>query len=259
MEGLSPKALKSLENTLKSKFDGISLRFLGLLPRKINEKHIIFQTSKDNLISIFLQSLGTKNPNELEENTLKTMLSIANNYLNGLRDRTVARTIADVDSYVRNQKNKTNPVSIDDIQKIISKEMDKAGKNLKLIANSESNKAGNIGTALQIAKIADERKEKDPTVFFVVTIDDVTGPEEFVLHLLPDRHTPRVWKLSEIGSEYHKVGDPNPKFPGLHPNCRCKLTYLAPGWGFDVSGRIKYKGPKWDEYDHQRKNHGLPR
>src|SRR5690606_16133318 len=24
---------------------------------------------------------------------------------------------------------------------------------------------------------------------------------------------------SEIGHEYHKVGDPNPKFPGLHPNC----------------------------------------
>lgn len=259
MQGLSPKALKSLERTLKSKFDDISLGFLGLIPRRIHEKHIVFQTSKDNLISIFLKSLGSRDPNKLEEATLKTMLSVANNYLNGLRDRTVAKLIHDVDSYIKDQKRKDNSVSINHIDKIIKKEMDKAGKHLKMIATAESNKVTNVGTALQIAKIAEERKQDDPTVFFVVTIDDVTGPEEFVLHLLPDRKTPRVWKLSEIGHDYHKAGEPNPKLPGLHPNCRCKLTYLAPGWGFDASGRVKYKGPKWDEFEHQREIYGLPR
>ena len=105
----------------------------------------------------------------------------------------------------------------------------------------------------------EEKKEKDPTVFFIVTIDDVTGPEEFVLHLLPDGKTPRVWKLSEIGSAYHKVGDSNPKFPGLHPNCRCKLTYLAAGWGFDDAGYIKFIGLDHDEFKAQREEYGLPR
>lgn len=259
MEGLSPKALKFLEKTLRSKFDDISLRFLGLIPRQIKEKHIVFQTSKVSLISIFLQALGTKNPNKLEERTLKTILSVANGYLNGLRDKTVARLTHDVDSYVKNQKSQSKPVSINTIDKIIKKEFNKAGNNLKLIANCESNKASNVGTALQISKIAQERDEEDPTVFFIVTIDDVTGPEEFVLHLLSDKITPRVWKLSEIGHEYHKKGDSNPKFPGLHPNCRCKLTYLAKGWGFDASGKIKYKGPNWNEFAYQRETHGLPR
>jgi hypothetical protein len=259
VQGLSAKSLKSLENTLKSKFDRLSLRFLGLIPRRIEEKHVIFKTSKENLISIFLRSLGTRNPNKLEEQTLKTMLNVANGYMNSLRDKTVAKVVHDVDSYVRNQKSQDKSISINAINKMVEKEMDKASNHIKLIANAESNKAGNVGTALQIAKIAEERKEDDPTIFFIVTIDDVTGPEEFVLHLLPDEKTPRVWKLSEIGHEYHKVGDPNPKLPGLHPNCRCKLTYLAPGWGFDASGRITYKGPNWDEFKSQRETYGLPR
>ena len=95
-------------------------------------------------------------------------------------------------------------------------------------------------------------------VFFSVIIDDVTGKEEFKLHLLPDRKTPRVWFLSEIGAEYHKKGDSNPKLAGLHPNCRCKLTYLAPGWGFTKDGKVTYIGPDHDEISKQREEYGKP-
>jgi hypothetical protein len=96
-------------------------------------------------------------------------------------------------------------------------------------------------------------------VFFIVTIDDVTGSEEFALHLLPDRKTPRLWKLSEIGHEYHKKGDNNPKLAGLHPNCRCKLTYLANGFGFDEDGKVTYKSSEYNALEEQRKEFGLPR
>jgi hypothetical protein len=116
-----------------------------------------------------------------------------------------------------------------------------------------------MGTAMQISKVGAANGEEDPTVFFIVTIDDVTGSEEFVLHLLPDRKTPRVWKLSEIGNEYHKKGDSNPKFAGLHPNCRCKLTYLAKGYGFNADGKVTYIGKDHDEFAIQREQYGLPR
>lgn len=36
-------------------------------------------------------------------------------------------------------------------------------------------------------------------------------------------------------------------------NCRCILNFIAPGWGFDSKGKIKYKGKKHDEYEHQKK------
>lgn len=259
MKGLNDKGIKSLENMIKLKFDNLSMRFIGIIPQKATEKSIIFKTSKESLISLFLKALGTKDPNKLEERTLKTMLNIANGYMNALRDRTTSRVINDVDSYIRNQNSKKQPISANKIQEKISTELDKAGKHLKLIANAETNKAANVGTALQISRIGQEKKIEDPIVFFVVTHDDVTGPEEYVLHTLPDRITPRVWKLSEIGHEYHKKGDPNPKFPGLHPNCRCKLTALMPGWGFNEKGGVQYKGPKWDEFEYQREKYGLPR
>mgnify|MGYP003342293871 FL=1 len=206
-----------------------------------------------------MQALGTENPNKAEEETLKAMLRIANGYMDALRDRTSAKTMNDVQSYVQGQSLKNAPVSVKKIDTIVHREMLKAKNHIKLIANAESNKVANTGTALQISKIADEKGEQDPTVFFVVTIDDVTGPEEFVLHLLPDRKTPRLWKLSEIGAEYHKVGDPNPKLPGLHPNCRCKLTYLASGFGFDANGKVKFIGLDHDEFKVQREKHPKPR
>ena len=42
-------------------------------------------------------------------------------------------------------------------------------------------------------------------------------------------------------------------------NCRCKLTYLAPNWGFNEDGKIAFKGVGWDEYKNQREKHGTPR
>lgn len=259
MKGLPIKAFEAIERMIKNRFDLISMRFLGIIPEKKKTKQIIFSATKDNLISLFLQALGTKKPNSIEEQTLKTMIRVASGYLDALRDRSTAKIMHDIDSHVMTQSLKNKSVSINQIDKIVSKEMGKAGNHIKMIVNAESNKAANTGTALQISKLSEKRGEGDPTVFFIVTVDDVTGPEEFILHLLPDRKTPRLWKLSEIGAEYHKVGDPNPKLAGLHPNCRCKLTYLAPNWGFDSNGKIKFIGLDHDEFKKQREKHGLPR
>ena len=253
MKGLSLKAVEAIERLIKSKFDTLSLDVLGIIPKQTKEKRIVFSTSKSSIISLFLRALNSKDPNRLEENSLKVLLRIASGYIDALSNRTVSRIINSIDAYIKNQDSKDESISGGKVKSLMDEEMDKAGNHLKLIINSESNKAINIGTALQIAKIADDKDDKDPTVFFIVTVDDVTGPEEFILHLLPNKKTPRVWKLSEIGSEYRKVGDPNPKFPGLHPNCRCKLTYLAKGWGFDASGRVKFISPDWDEYANQHK------
>ena len=260
MKGLSLKAFEAIERIIKSRFDAISMKFLGMVPEKPRDKMIIFSTSKEeNMISLFLKALGTNKPNKIEEDTLKTMLRVTNGYMDSLRDRTAAKIMYEVESYVISQSLKDKQPSVKVIDSIMHKEMNKASSNLKLILNSESNKSANTGTALQIAKLAEKKGEKDPTVFFVVIKDDVTGPEEWVLHLLPDRLTPRVWKLSELGAGYHKVGDPNPKLPGLHPNCRCKLTYLPEGWGFDANGKVKFISLDWDELAHQREKYGLPR
>lgn len=257
MKGLSSEAVEAIERMVSDRFDNIGMQFLGMIPQVTKTKRIIFSTAKNSLTSLFLQALGSRNPNKQEEDTLKVILRIANGYVDALKNRTQARIVQNINAYVLDQNSKREPIKIDYTKKIFREEMDKAGKHFKLIANSESNKTTNMGTALQISKVGESNGEEDPTVFFVVTIDDVTGSEEFKLHLLPDRKTPRVWKLSEIGSEYHKKGDSNPKFAGLHPNCRCKLTYLAKGFGFK-DGKVSYIGSDYDEFEHQRKEFGKP-
>lgn len=259
MKGLTVKAVEAIEEMVGTQFDKIGMDFLGLVPKISKTKKIVFSTARNSLTSLFLQALGSRNPDKTEEEMLKVLLRIANNYVEALKERTQARVVQNINSYVLDQNSKKGSVKKEKVAKIYSEEMDKAKKHFKLIANSESNKVTNMGTALQISKVGASNGEEDPTVFFVVTIDDVTGPEEFVLHLLPDRKTPRVWKLSEIGNEYHKKGDSNPKFAGLHPNCRCKLTYLAKGYGFDEDGKVTYIKKDYDELIEQREKHGLPR
>ena len=259
MKGLSLKAFSAIERIIKDRFDRISMQFLGILPQKDKTKTITFNTTQDSLLSLFLKALGSEKPNKVEEQTLKTLTRVASGYLDALRDRSAARIMHDIDSHVTTQSLRKEPVSIKTIDQVINKEMDKAGKNLKMIVSAETNKAANTGLALQIAQKAEDVKDEDPTVFFHVTVDDVTGPEEFVLHLLLDRKTPRLWKLSEIGAEYHKVGDPNPKLPGLHPNCRCRLAYLPKDYGFDDRGHIKFIALGHDEFIHQREKHPKPR
>jgi len=257
MRGLSLKSITKIEKIIQDKFDKISIRLLGIIP-KSNRKRIIFSATKNNLISLFLQSLGTRNPNRIEERTLKIILGIAGGYVDALKKKTTSNLINQLNAYVNDSIKRNSSISNTKIKNIINEEIKKTTNHLKLITSAESNKAVNFGTALKIKKISKEKGEDDPIVFFVVTIDERNDPETYRLHLLPDRLTPRVYKLSELGTGYHKKGDLWPKIGGTNPNCRCFLTLLMPGWSFK-NGRIAYKSPNWNEFQHQRKKYGLPK
>jgi hypothetical protein len=69
---------------------------------------------------------------------------------------------------------------------------------------------------------------------------------------MPDKITPRVWKLSEIKFSYHKKGESNPSISGLHPHCRCSLTFLSPNFGFR-DGQVSFMGLGHNEYLKQRR------
>ena len=258
MKGLPFKAVKSIEKLIEGKFDFLALNFLGMIPKQ-KSKSIVFSSGNSSIVFLYLKALGKKRMTKEERDLLKVILNVASGYIDSLKDRTKSKVINSIDSYMRDVKLKDRTPKIKEIKKLVDKEMKSAKKHFELIANSESNKSINFGTAMKIARVTKRHGDEDPTVFFMVTIDDVTGDEEFVLHLLPDRITPRVWKLSEIGSEYHKKGDSNPKFAGLHPNCRCKLAYLPKGFGFNKNGKIHFKGLEHDEYKEQRKEFGTPR
>jgi hypothetical protein len=138
-----------------------------------------------------------------------------------------------------------------EIKNRITEGLNEAGKHIKTISEAESTKARNTGKLFNIAKAASSVGVSDPYVFFVVVKDNVTCPECIRLHLMPDKITPRVWKMSEVGFSYHKKGEPNPKVAGIHPHCRCSMTVLLPGYGFK-GGKASFVSNEHDEYQKQR-------
>lgn len=259
MKHLSFLALGKIGDLIEEHFNSIAIKFLGMIPKASKNKRLMFSIEPNSITSLFIEALGTQKPTLAEEDTLKSLLIIADSYVDALKDRTKAQVMNDISAYVSDMGNQNKPINMTKIGNIFEEKMDKAKTHFEMIAGVESNKASNTGTALQIVKVAENSGDSDPTAFFIVTVDDRTGPYEFVMHLLPDGVTPRLWKLSEITSSYFKPGDQYPSLCGLHPNCRCKITYLPPGYGFDDKGKIKFIALGHDEFKAQRAKHGLPK
>ena len=218
MRGLSFSALKKIAKLIDNHFDSIALDFLGLIPKSKGSR-IFFDAEPNSLVSLFLEALDTKSPTKTEEDTLKSILMIADGYVDALKERTKAQVLQDINAYVNDQKRQKKPINLTKVNKIFTEKIDKAKVHFEMIAGQESYKTKNVATALKFTRIGESLGEDDPTVFFVITRDEKTGPYEFILHTLPDKVTPRLWKLSEIQSSYYKPGDQYPSFSGLHPNC----------------------------------------
>ena len=258
MKGLSLRIIEEIEKTIGTQFDEFALRFLGIIPKLSRSKKIVFSSARTSLTSLFLQALGDRKPDKKEEEVLKILVKTSNSYLDALKHKTQANISQKVVAYSQDRTNKKKSISFKTIGNIVQQEMDKSTNHLKMIVNAETNKCINTGTALQIDKVAVSNGDDDPTVFFIIVSDDRTGPYEYILHTLPDRVTPRLWKLSEIQTGYYKNGDQYPSISGLHVNCRCKLTYLAKGMGFNKEGKTGWKGMGYDELKIQREQYGLP-
>jgi hypothetical protein len=191
-----------------------------------------------------------------DQDTLRTLLKISNSYLDATKEKTKARVVQSVQSFLtdaHNQGVRTDVKTV--LEGQLYEVMGDTTKDLKRILETESTVVRNVGIMDGILKANAAAGIDDPTVFFVTVRDQSRCEECTRLHVQPDKTTPRVWKMSELGSSYHKKGDSSPKIGGLHPHCRCVLTTLMPGYGFSSSGLVQYKNPGYDEFKVQR---GLP-
>lgn len=187
------------------------------------------------------------------EDLLKTLLKISGAYLEAAEAKAKAKTVQAVQSFLIDAGNKGVQT---DLQTVLEGKlyevMGETQRDVKRIMETESTVIRNTSIMDGIVRSNAAAGIDDPTVFFVTVRDQHRCEECTRLHVQPDGVTPRVWKLSELGSGYHKRGDPQPKVGGLHPHCRCVLTTLMPGYGFNAGGRVQYKSPGYDEFKAQR-------
>lgn len=251
---MSSSSKEQISKIVEDMFDNIAMQFLGDIP-KLKGKKLLVISSKANLglPNLFVQSMQNKTPNPIEQDVLRNLLDSAYGYIESLKGRTRSNVTERIDGLLKEAKVRGQSVSEDQIQEVLAEELNAAKSHMKAIIEAESTKMRNVGTMMDISRVAAGVGDSDPTVFFVVVRDGKTCNECKRLHLMPDEVTPRLWKFSELKQGYHKRSENSPSAFGLHPHCRCTLTYLSSGFGFDDSGKLSYKSENFDAFSKQRK------
>lgn len=191
-----------------------------------------------------------------DQEVLESLLRVAGSYIDATAARTKARVINEINAYLNDAAAKGGATA-EEVQTILGGQLidvfREVQTNIHSIVDTEVAHAKNTSVLDGIIGANAQAGIGDPIVYFVVVRDAALCKECKRLHLLDDQTTPRLWKLSEVGHGYHKVGDENPKLGGLHPHCRCTLVTLMPGYGFDSAGKVEYKSPGFNCLEEQRK------
>lgn len=251
---LSRGAVNIIHRAVDTVFDRLKGRVLGpeFAPSRLDKEIYIGHHPELSVPGIYRRAAyeeGTK-PNETVLNSLSR---IAEGYIDGERERTKARVTAAVDTWLRDAAQKRIKTDLPTVlQGQLSQIWGDMTSAVTKIVNSQSTSARNMGTLEGISKVNTASGIADPTVFFIIVRDGEACHECTHLHLLANKITPRVWKLSEVASGYHERGEEFPSVLGLHPDCRCTISTLMPGFGFNAAGMVKYIGPDYDEYRVQR-------
>lgn len=252
MRGISSTGKEAIGQHVENMFDRIALDFIGDIPRLRNKKSIVISSKRNfGLADLFIQSMRNQAPNTVEQDALKGLLNSAFDYVESLKNNTRASVTERIDGLVREAHSQKRQVTEEEIQVVLNEELSKSKSKLQAIAEAESTKLRNMGTLMDITRVSSDLGDSDPTVFFVIVRDGATCKECLRLHTI-NGSEPRLWKFSELKQGYHKRSENNPSVFGLHPHCRCTLTYLAKGFGFD-NGKVTYKYENHDAYAKQRK------
>lgn len=252
MVGLDSNKKDSINRIVEDMFDRIALQFIGDIPRLKNAKRLIISGSPNfGLTHLFVQAMANRKPNEIEQDVLKSLLVSSDGYIQSLKNTTQSNVTDRLDGIFREANLQNRRVSKEEIDSVLEEEFRKSSSKLKTIMESESTKLRNLGTMMDISKVASSIGDEDPTVFFIIIKDNTTCKECIRLHTT-DGVTPRLWKFSELKQGYHKRGEANPSAFGLHPHCRCTMAYLTKGFGFDKKGKLKYIQGGFDAYAMQR-------
>lgn len=253
MIGMSGPAKDNVGKIVNDMFDNIALQLIGDIPRLKGKRLAIISMDRHfGLAHLFVQAMQNKTPNSIEQDLLRGLLNSTDGYIESLKNKTRSNVTEAIDGLARKAQLGGTKVDQSAIELIIKEEMVKSRAHMLAIVESEATKLRNLGTLMNISRMATSVGDNDPTVYFVVLKDEITCKECIRLHLMPDKTTPRLWKFSELKQGYHKRNEDQPSAFGLHPHCRCTLVYLSKGFMFDEKGKTTYHSENHDAFKGQR-------
>lgn len=257
MKYFLPKTgLKAIDRAVEAIFNRLKARFLGQKKEPKQIRFGVYDTPvkvKEDLSipGIFdeaARSEGVK-PNEQLKSALGSSIE---QYLDAHQELAKAKIKATVQTFLTEAEMSKKKV---DVEKVLGQQLGdvftKVNSDVQRVVDTEMNKAKNVSTLDGIIKRGLALGIEDSTVAFLGPLDKYTCEECIRLYFMPDRVTPRVWKVSELKHGYGKRGDPAPSIGGAHNFCRHTLITMRPGFGFK-GGKISYISPDYDVYEDQR-------
>ncbi len=243
-------AIIKIEEAVDKMFDHAKVRFLG--PQSVS-KRLYVAVRRDLSLPGLFEAAHMSNRGMPDLEVLDSLMRTAGNYLDATRLRAKARVVKEVQSFMRDAVNAGEEVDFGTV--LGGKLSDLWGSvtsDVRRIYDTEAQQTRGLGVVDGIARANASQGIEDAVIFFVVVRDGALCDECKRLHLLPDKITPRVYYLSEVQHAYHKKDEDKPCVGGLHPHCRCSMTTLMPGFGFDKGGMVIWKKVGHDEIKRQR-------
>jgi len=251
---LSRGGARQIHSAIDDIFENLKVRALG--PQAIKGKRLYVGFRRDTSIPGIFEGAAREEGIRPDLDLLDSLTRVAGNYIDGTASRAKAKVTNAIDSWLREQSAVKKPATEDALREKLRESLDSIWKEMtthvETILDTEASQARNVSLMDGIVKVNALRGIDDPVVYFVIVRDTKTCQECKRLHLLDDMKTPRVWRLSEVGHDYHQRGEDNPKIGGLHPHCRCTMVTLLPGFGFKDDGGLGFIAPGHDEYEKQR-------
>jgi hypothetical protein len=248
---IGKSALKLIHSAIDSLFERLRLQILGN-KAPMPGKRLYFAYKPALTLTSIYNSASEEEGVKPHEDTRNHLLAISESYLDAAQAKARAKVSNTIQTYLSEvDKSKKTDVK-SDLGGQLAEVMADVHKDIKRIIETESTIHRNTALSDGIGRNAAAVGVEDPVVFFVVVRDNSLCGSCLSLHMLPNGTTPRVWKMSELQSGYWKRGSDTPSVCGLHPHCRCTLTSLYPGYGFNASGHVTYISPGYSEFNAQR-------
>jgi hypothetical protein len=242
---LPHKVIKMIETKISTLFDTVKGKLLG---QRGLDKTLLFVYNKDLSLPAMYEAASREEGGIPSIDTLDTLVDTSKKYIDALKLNTINKVVKNLESHLNDEKE----ITPETIEASLQSTWKGVTSQVSRVVDSEVQATKNIGLSEGILRSNAALGIEDPVVAFITANDSEVCDECTRLHLMPDGITPRLWYLSEVSRGYHKKGDPTPSIHELHPNGRCTMITVLPGYGFGADGRIVYIKNNHSEIKKQR-------
>jgi hypothetical protein len=176
---------------------------------------------------------------EPDQEQIKDLVDSTERYLDALKLKTVSSAI---------DACQKAPKGAREVR--LSEQISKSFDHLDMIVATQAQTFQNLGALDGILDSSGKHNDEEPFVYFTGPNDSKTCKTCKEMYFLKDGVTPRVWKVSELGTGFFKKGDCCPSVSPIHPRCRHFPTYLPKGHGF-VGGKVQFVSDDFDPKEGQ--------